>query len=167
MQSRHLVPNGFGLGTALRAFIRERPEAHRALLREMYRDWSFFTVIIDNAQMSVSKADLHIAECHAGLVSDRTVRDRLFGRIAAEHRLTEEMLLVVTGQARILDNEPALQKSILLRNPYVDPLSYIQVEFLRRTRALGDDDPPDEFARLFSIVATSINGVATGMHGTG
>lgn len=167
MQSRHLVPNGFGLGAALRAFIQERPEAHTALLREMYRDWSFFTVIIDNAQMSVSKADLHIAERHAGLVSDRTVRDRLFGRIAAEHRLTEEMLLVVTGQARILDNEPALQKSILLRNPYVDPLSYIQVEFLRRTRALREDAAPDAFARLFSIVATSINGVATGMHGTG
>jgi len=167
MQGRHLVPNGFGLGAALKAFIEENPEARTALLREMYRDWSFFTVIIDNAQMSVSKADLHIAERYADLVRDRKVRTRLFGRVAAEHRLTEEMILKVTGQARILDNEPALQKSILLRNPYVDPLSYIQVEFLRRTRALRENAAPDEFARLFSIVATSINGVATGMHGTG
>ena len=167
MQGRHLVPNGLGLGAALKAFIEENPEARTALLREMYRDWSFFTVIIDNAQMSVSKADLHIAERYADLVRDRKVRTRLFGRVATEHRLTEEMILKVTGQARILDNEPALQKSILLRNPYVDPLSYIQVEFLRRTRSLGEDAPPDEFARLFSIVATSINGVATGMHGTG
>ena len=167
MQSRHFVPSGFGLGTALKAFTEERPEVHRDLLRRMYREWPFFTVVIDNAQMSVSKADLRIAGCYAGLVGDRAVGERLFRRVADEHRLTERMILEITGQARPLDNEPALQKSILLRNPYVDPLSYIQVEFLRRARALPDDAGPEQVTRLFSIIAMSINGVATGMHGTG
>jgi phosphoenolpyruvate carboxylase len=164
MQSRVLLPGWYGLGTALRTYA-QRSSAHRDQLVTMYRDWPFFATVIDNAQMALAKADMPIAQLYAGLVRDADLREDVFGSIAAEHELARHMVVAVTGRRSVLDNQPELQRSIRRRNPYVDPLNYIQVELLRRLRSLDEDDPQRE--DIAAAVLRTINGVAAAMKNTG
>ncbi len=170
MQSRHTLPGWYGVGAALTAYAEQSP-AHLARLQEMYQQWPFFTTTIDNAQMSLAKADMEIAARYAALVTDDTIRDRIFGAVCREYEKSIEIISRITGFDALLDNQPVLQKSIRLRNPYVDPLSYLQVELLKRLRALPLDDDSEEMktARrdLRAAVLLSINGVAAGMKNTG
>ena len=170
MQSRHTLPGWYGVGTALTQYAEQSPE-HLERLRQMYQAWPFFTTTIDNAQMSLAKADMEIAARYAALVTDKTVRERIYGAIAAEYEKSVTIISRITGLDALLDNQPVLQKSIRLRNPYVDPLSYLQVELLKRLRALPLDDASEEMktARrdLRAAVLLSINGVAAGMKNTG
>ncbi len=170
MQSRHTLPGWYGVGTALTAYA-DQSEAHLERLREMYREWPFFATTIDNAQMSLAKADMEIAARYAALVTDTAVRDRIYGAVAAEYAKSVVVIRRITGLDALLDNQPVLQKSIRLRNPYVDPLSYLQVELLKRLRALptGDASEDIKIARrdLRAAVLLSINGVAAGMKNTG
>ncbi len=170
MQSRHTLPGWYGVGTALTAYDEQSPE-HLERLRQMYQSWPFFTTTIDNAQMSLAKADMEIAARYAALVTDDTIRQRIFGAICSEYEKSVAIIGRITGLDALLDNQPVLQKSIRLRNPYVDPLSYLQVELLKRLRALPLDDSSEEMktARrdLRAAVLLSINGVAAGMKNTG
>ncbi len=172
MQSRYTLPGWYGVGAALGAYAAQSP-AHLDRLRSMYDDWPFFTTLIDNAQMSLAKADLDIAARYAALAQDRTNADRIYGTIAAEYTRTAAVLLQITGQSALLDTAPVLQKSIRLRNPYVDPLSFLQVELLRRLRALpppSDADPEalkTQRRDLRAAVLLSVNGIAAGMKNTG
>ena len=129
MQSRHTLPGWYGVGTALTAYADQSP-THEERLRQMYQSWAFFTTTIDNAQMSLAKADMEIAARYAALVTDDTIRDRIFGAISREYEKAVAIIGRITGMDALLDNQPVLQKSIRLRNPYVDPLSYLQVELL-------------------------------------
>jgi phosphoenolpyruvate carboxylase len=139
----------------------------------MYKEWPFFATTLDNAQMSLSKADMEIAARYATLVTDEALRTRIYGTIRAEFDRSVHQICVVTGQEALLDNTPVLQKSIRLRNPYVDPLSYLQVELLKRLRALpaSQEDEPDDIRAqrrdLRAAVLLSINGVAAGLKNTG
>jgi phosphoenolpyruvate carboxylase len=164
MQSRHVLPGWYGIGTALSTFggTLER----RELLQEMYRDWSFFQVVIDNAQVSLAKADMDIGRLYAGLVEDEAVRTEIFGEIEAEFDLTHKWLLNVSGQHELLEKDPVLRRSVLRRNPYVDPLNFIQVSLLRRLRALPDEDS-DERKELLEAIFLTINGIASGLKNTG
>ncbi len=164
MQSRHTLPGWYGLGAALERFLQEAPE-RLPDLRRMYREWYFFQAVVDNAQMALCKADMAIASRYAGLVEDRQLAERVFGRIAAEHRRTEAQLLALTGQRALLDNEPVLQRAIRLRNPYVDPLNLIQVGLLRRFRQPGLSEAEHE--RLLKALRLSIVGIAAGLKNTG
>ena len=157
-QARIVLPGWYGLGSALAA---GRAHVGLELLREMERDWPFFAALLSNAEMALAKADLHIAERYVALVEDEQVRERVWTRIRDEFDLTVEQLLAVTGQARLLDRDPVLQRSIEQRNPYIDPLSFIQVALLRRVRADGDA------ADLARTVFLAINGVAGGLRNTG
>ena len=169
MQSRFVLPGWYGLGAALESAL-----AGDALLREMYQGWPFFQTLIDNAQQSLTKADLSIAEQYASLVEDRAIRERIFSLIRAEHDRTCRAICRITGQTALLDNEPALQRSIQLRNPYVDPLNYIQIEMIRRlrrrsaacdaavTRAAHNEDDA-----LRAVIELTINGVSSGLRNTG
>jgi phosphoenolpyruvate carboxylase len=105
---------------------------------------------------------MDIARLYADLVSDRELGDRIFGRIAAEHARTVQVICAITGQAELLQNAPVLAHSIQRRNPYVDPLSFIQLVLLRRLR-LGAE-PREE---LLTAVLESINGIAAGLKNTG
>jgi phosphoenolpyruvate carboxylase len=163
MQSRYVLPSWFGLGTALAHY---GDDVRLSLLQEMYREWPFFQTVIDNAQVSLGKADMGIARLYAGLVEDGAIRERIFGQILGEFERAVEWILHITGQNAILDNEPILQRSIVRRNPYVDPLNFIQVSLLRRYRAL-DDPGSEEGQRLFQVIALTINGVASGLKNTG
>ncbi len=169
MQSRFNFPGWFGLGTALNAVLRRGPGGRR-LLRTMYQDWPFFRTLIDNAQLTMRKADMEIAALYAGLVSDARLRRRIFGLLKAEFGRTEHAILAVTGQQQILAREPVLRKSIELRNPYIDPLNYLQVEMMRRLRGPGGGPPelpPEEIAALQAVVELTINGISGGLKNTG
>jgi len=157
-QSRIVLPAWLGLGTALRE-ARERHGLER--LREMTAQWPFFASLIANAEMGCAKADLGIARRYVSMWERPEVRDRIWGVLEAEYQLTVAELIAVRGGARLLDAEPVLQASIDRRNPYVDPLSFIQIELLKRRRR-GDED--DRLARL-SLLA--INGIASGLRNTG
>ncbi|MBM2850785.1 MAG: Phosphoenolpyruvate carboxylase, partial [Anaerolineales bacterium] len=140
--------------------------AIRNLQSEMYQGWPFFTALLDNAEMSLLKADLGIAALYSALVPDRALAESIFARIRAEYDRTREAILAVTGHDELMDADPVIQRSIQLRNPYVDPLNYIQIEVLRRLRALPDPEGP-EAERLREVIVLTINGVAAGLRNTG
>ncbi|HML95732.1 MAG TPA: phosphoenolpyruvate carboxylase [Thermodesulfobacteriota bacterium] len=164
-QNRHLITGFYSVGTALKKFIDKAPRKNLEILRDMYANWRFFRSHIDNIQMTLSRADMWIALEYSFLVRPREVGKRIFGRIKDEFDLTEETILRIAGEKRILDNNPFLQKSIELRNPYIDSLSYIQVGLLRRL--LKGDFTPGEKAALVDDLKLSINGISAGLKNTG
>jgi phosphoenolpyruvate carboxylase len=164
MQNRAIIPSWFGIGTAFQEFCEQHPDG-LSTLQEMYREWIFFSTVVDNAQLDVAKADMGIAELYASLVEDQTIRDQIFTRIENEHSLTYRMLCEVTGQKRVLDSMSAIRTSIERRNPYVDPLNFIQVELLRELRKLNPDDP--QYQGVLEAILATINGIAAGMKTTG
>jgi len=160
MQSRHVVPAWFGVGFALQRFCEER-SSNAELLEKLMTQFPFFTELIANVEMGLAKADLSIARLYAGLVSDASLRERVFGMLFEEFERTKAVVLRLTGQTTLLEKNPVLARSIRLRNPYVDPLSLIQVELLRRKRR-GDDNDNLNYA-----LAATINGIAAGLRNTG
>jgi phosphoenolpyruvate carboxylase len=159
-QSRVNLPGWYGLGSALLLFAGE-DQGRWDVLGQMYREWTFFRVLVDNAQVSLGKADMLIAEVYGGLVKE-PVRSAVFPRIVEEYRRTEAAILRLTGERRLLDNEAWLQRSIEVRNPYIDPMNYIQVALLRRLRSR----PAGEEA-LHEAILWSVNGIAAGLRNTG
>ncbi|MDR3707582.1 MAG: phosphoenolpyruvate carboxylase [Capsulimonadaceae bacterium] len=176
MQCRIVLPGWYGLGTALEDYAKSGADA-LGRLRDMYECWSFFETVIDNAQMSLAKADMDIASRYASLVNDRAIANRIFGEIRKEFDKTLSMLLAITRQDSLLSSNPVLQRSIALRNPYVDPISFLQVELLRRLRALPSESDAvggvwqelHEAQRrdLRDAVLLSVNGIAAGLKNTG
>lgn len=164
MQSRAIIPSWFGIGTALQAVCDEKDNGLE-LLQDMYGNWSFFHTIIDNAQLDVAKADMGIAEIYSRLVDDEAIREEIFNWIKSEHELTYRKICEVTEQAQLLENMSAIQVSIERRNPYVDPLNFIQVDLLRQLRQLAPDD--ENYQVILEAVLATINGVAAGMKTTG
>ena len=164
MQSRYNFPGWYGLGAALEAVSARGPQGRR-LLRHMYAEWPFFQTLIDNAQLTIRKADMGIAHLYASLVSDHRLRTRIFNRLLDEFARTERAILVVTSQRQLLSRERVLRQSIELRNPYIDPLNSLQVELLRRLRAGGLTK--EEEAGLRSVVELTINGISGGLKNTG
>ena len=157
-QIRVILPGWYGAGSAL-----ERTEQEHGLdfLQAMERSWPFFTGLLSNAEMALAKADLRIAERYVANVEPAEVRDRIWGLIVAEFERTTAMILRITGQQKLLDRDPVLQRSIERRNPYVDPLSFIQIDVLRQLRQGGDP------GTLLRPVLLAINGIANAMKNTG
>jgi phosphoenolpyruvate carboxylase len=169
MQSRQLVPAYFGVGHALNLFVQENPGGPTnglAQLQTMARDFPLFLDIIRNVEMALAKADFGIARLYASLVEDEALRNRVFATLEAEFNLTHRMILEITGQKSLLETNPVLNRSIRLRNPYVDPMSLIQVELIRRKRtaiANGEPDSPE----LNRAISATINGISAGLRNTG
>lgn len=164
-QSRHLLPGWLGVGSALDAFATKRPRMHLALLREMHRDWRFFRSMLSNIEMALAKADFPIARHYAERLSGRGGR-AIFERLEEEYQTTRTRLLQVTEQKFLLEKTPVLRRSIELRNPYVDPMSYLQVELLARYRKARAKRPEAQEELLYAILLT-INGIASGLRNTG
>jgi phosphoenolpyruvate carboxylase len=165
MQSRFNFPGWFGLGTALDSMLRRGPAA-RQRLRAMHAGWPFFQTLIDNAQLTMRKADMGIAALYAGLVEDPRIRRRILGILSAEFERTESAILAVTGQKRLLGREPVLLRSVELRNPYIDPLNYIQVDMIRRLRGAAPMQPREAEA-IRAVIELTINGISGGLKNTG
>jgi phosphoenolpyruvate carboxylase len=153
-QARVMLPGWYGAGQALRA-------ADQGLLREMFDAWPFFRATVDNLEMVLSKSDMSIAAHYLTLVEDKRLGDTLFDRIRDMWLATQESLLAITGQARLLEKHPALDSSIRLRLPYIEPLNLLQVELLKRHRA-GESDP-----RVREGIQLSINAIATALRNSG
>ena len=164
MQCRHVLPGWFGVGAALDEFGRG-PEG-TALLQQMYREWPFFRNLLDNSQVSMAQADMGIARLYADLVEDERVRALIYGQVQAAFEATRAAVLQVTGERQLLDHDPVLQRAVRQRNPYIDPLNFIQVGLLRRLRALPNADSA-EAAALRETIFLTINGIASGLKNTG
>ncbi len=150
-QNRLLLPSWYGAGTAL-------DSGDLDMQREMWRDWPFFRGLIGTLEMALFKADLGVAERYMTLV-DEDIAGRFWDDLKAEHESVVERVLAITDQQRLLDQTPALQARLEHRNPWIDPLSHLQVELLRRLRAGRDE------AR--SPLLATITGIAAGMRNTG
>ncbi|MFN8403355.1 MAG: phosphoenolpyruvate carboxylase [Anaerolineales bacterium] len=160
MQSRFNLPSWYSLGAGL-ASIKDA-----GLLKEMYEGWAFFRTLLNNSEMSLLKADMDISALYVSLAPNKKLADEIFRSIRAEYERTREAVLAVSGHASLLELEPVTQQAIQLRNPYVDPLNYIQAETLRRLRALSDQDG-EEAKSLREVMALTINGIAAGLRNTG
>jgi phosphoenolpyruvate carboxylase len=165
MQSRQTLPGWYGLGSALTHYLWAAPDGLKTL-QTLYQKWPFFQSVLDNAQMALLKADMSISARYAQLVTDPDLGVRIFSQIAAEHTKTQQALLLVSQQKRLLDNEKVLQRAIQLRNPYVDPLNLTQVGLLRRLRALPETDSTNR-KTILDALRLSIVGIAAGLKNTG
>jgi phosphoenolpyruvate carboxylase len=159
-QSRIVLPAWLGLGTAL-GKARERHGLE--LVQQMATEWPFFTSVLSNAEMGCAKADLGIARRYVELWNDAQPRDRIWQPLAAELERTIDELVVIRGGERLLDGEPVLQASIDRRNPFVDPLSFVQIELMRRLR----EQPNGADDQLGRVSLLTINGIASGLRNTG
>jgi len=162
-QSRQLLSTWYGIGTAIEQRCGNDPAKQR-LYREMYAEWPFFRSLIDNAEMSLAKTELFIARHYAELVTDTKVRDKIFGQIEQEHRRGVAMVLLVTGHSRLLEKQPVLADSLLKRNPFVEPLHHIQIQFLKRWRETPENKRTEALRRLLAL---TVSGIAFGMKSTG
>lgn len=164
MQSRHALPGWYGIGEAFRCFASSA--SRLALLREMYRDWPFFYSLVNNAELSLCKADMGIAEHYSMLVEDAQIRHKVFSHIKESFDESTHWVLQVSEHKTLLDNRPMLQRLIALRNPYIDPLNFLQIRLLRQLRGLGDPNSL-EAQQLMRDVFLTIGGVAGGLKSTG
>jgi phosphoenolpyruvate carboxylase len=154
-QSRHLIPGWYGCGTGLAAVADRFGEE---LLGEMYGRWPFFEALVDDVEVALAKADMGIAAFYEQLAGRE--HERVGRLIREEFQLGQQHVLAIKGCARLLDAEPTLQRSIRLRNPYIDPLHLTQVDLLRRWRESNRED-----RELFDALVASVNGISQGMQG--
>ena len=159
MQSRQAVPAWFGVGHALERFAASGRDSS-ALLQEMMSRFPLFSSLVRNVEIAMAKADMAIARLYAGLVADAGLRDRVYGMLREEFERTRRVILAVTGQKELLEQNPVLFRSIRLRNPYVDPMSLIQVDLLGRKRSGSSSE-------LDYAIGATMNGIAAGLHNTG
>jgi phosphoenolpyruvate carboxylase len=156
-QSRHALPGWFGLGSGLK---RLEDDIGFEALQAMATNWLFLANLLGDAEMAMAKSDLEIASLYAGLAGQ--LGDRYFPVIREEFDRTERMICRLKGQDVLLEQDPTLRRSILLRNPYTDPMSFAQVDLLRRWRDSDRDDPELEHALI-----ASVHGIAQGLQNTG
>ena len=163
-QSRINLPGWYGLGAALEGYLAAHGDEAMTALSDLYKRWPFFAAVLDNAEMSLAKADLGVARAFARL-AEGPESERLWAAIEGEFQRSVTLLLRLVGRERLLDASPVLQRSIVLRNPYVDSISELQVRLLARLRALSPDDPSR--SAVLRLVQQAVNGVAAGVQNTG
>ena len=156
-----MLPGWYGFGSAVNAYLERHGDPGLELLQAMHREWGFFSTLLSNMDMVLAKTDLGIASRYASLVRDPALRERIFGRLRAEHQASETALLRITGQRELLETNPLLKRSIRNRFPYLDPLNHVQVELLHRHREDHDDE------RIRRGIHLSINGIAAGLRNSG
>jgi phosphoenolpyruvate carboxylase len=159
-QCRLMLPGWYGFGSAIKAWLAARPRDGMNMLRQMYREWPFFQTLLSNMDMVLAKSNIAIASRYAALV-ETELREAIFPRLRAEWHDTIEMLLAITGQQALLEQNPLLARSIRNRFPYLDPLNHIQIELLKRHRS-GDSDE-----RVVGAIHLTINGIAAGLRNSG
>ncbi|MDD4911567.1 MAG: phosphoenolpyruvate carboxylase [Sideroxydans sp.] len=159
--NRAILPGWFGFGSAAKQFVEREGDAGLEQLRAMNKNWAFFRGLLSNMDMVLSKTDMGIASRYAELVPDEELRARIFGAIEAEWQTTVEMLFAITGESKLLADNPTLARSLTTRTPYIDPLNHLQVALLYRHRA-GDSDE-----KVKRAIHLTINGIAAGLRNSG
>ena len=157
-QARVMLPGWYGFGSAAETL---RTGGRDDELAEFYRLSPFFRTVVSNLEMVLAKSNLEIGERYAELVEDTYARRQVFERISAEWSATKEAVLMLTGQKRLLESNPALAESIRLRLPYIDALNLLQLDLLRRRRSGADDED------TLRGIHMSINGISAGLRNSG
>ncbi|MFC0525545.1 phosphoenolpyruvate carboxylase [Pontibacillus salicampi] len=160
-QNRHLLPGWYAAGTGLQQYASQGDD-NLALLQHMYQQWPFFRSTIDNLQMALMKADMQTAKEYVTLVGDQEMGERIYNDIVEEYKRTEQILLQITGSSHLLDNQSTIQESVRRRNPYVDPLNFLQVDLIEELRSSEEPD-----TELLTEVLLTISGIAAGLRNTG
>ncbi|MGP4067134.1 phosphoenolpyruvate carboxylase [Halobacillus sp. B29] len=160
-QNRQLIPAWYAAGSGLASYV-ENDNDRLEQLKQMYINWPFFRSTINNLQMALTKADIQTAQEYTQLVNDQELGERIFNNIVDEYERTKEILLKISGDEELLTHQPTIKESVRLRNPYVDPLNFLQVELIKELRASEDQD--DE---LLTEVLLTISGIAAGLRNTG
>jgi phosphoenolpyruvate carboxylase len=160
-QSRQLLPAWYAAGTGLDSYA-SKGDQNLQQLKQMYEKWPFFRSTIDNLQMALMKADITTAKEYLSLVEDQKIAERIFSNILEEYEKTKEVLLKITGDKELLDHTPNIKDSVYRRNPYVDPLNFLQVELIKQLR--NQDEPSEE---LITEVLLTISGISAGLRNTG
>jgi phosphoenolpyruvate carboxylase len=156
-----MLPGWYGFASAVDGWVKRHPDQGMAFLRELYREWPFFRTLLSNMDMVLSKSSIAIASRYAELVNDVELRERVFQRIRAEWQGSISTLLEITGQERLLQSNPVLERSIRNRFPYLDPLNHMQVELLRAHRAHSTDE------QVLRGIQLTINGISAGLRNSG
>ena len=157
-QSRQVIPGWFGVGTGLAA---ARRDGFGDMIDFMYSEWSFFRAFISNVEMTLSKTDMTVAAQYVGsLVAPE--HQHLFEAIKDEFSLAVEQVLLITEDEELLDRYPVLKRTLGIRDRYLDPINYLQVALLERSRSGEDQDPSLRRALLLTV-----NGLAAGLRNTG
>ncbi|MGB0748361.1 MAG: phosphoenolpyruvate carboxylase [Magnetospiraceae bacterium] len=160
-QCRLMLPGWYGFGSAVENWLAANPEKGLGHLRTLYLEWPFFRTLLSNMDMVLSKSNIAIARRYADLVPDKELRDRIFHTIREEWQHSVTYLLALSGQSRLLQANPLLERSIRNRFPYLDPINHLQVELLKKHR-----DGPEDPDVLLGIQLT-INGVSAGLRNSG
>ena len=156
-QSRHVLPGWYGFGTGLQAAAKQFDSK---AFTDMFREWYFMRALTADAEMVLAKADLGIAKLYSELAGE--LHGEFFPIIEKEFALTRDLILELNGHETLLEGDITLQRAIMLRNPYVDPMSFMQVDLLARWRESNYEDE-----ELFSVLLASVNGIAQGLQNTG
>jgi phosphoenolpyruvate carboxylase len=168
-QSRQIIPGWYGLGTALSRFVEEHPEQNIDLLKRMYASWHFLQSILENSEIILRQTDLSIARYYCGLAEDKVNTEAILADIEAEYNLTRRMIAAITGAPLLsVPDMQTLKQAIELKEPYLDPLNYIQVQLLAKYRKLAAEDPENPMLEAYHrVIVSSIEGVATGLGTSG
>ncbi|GGI15868.1 MAG: phosphoenolpyruvate carboxylase [Oxalicibacterium faecigallinarum] len=167
-QCRLLLPGWYGFGTAIEQWLTAgNGDRNKRVttLRAMFKEMPLFATLLSNMDMVMSKTDLAVASRYSEMVADRKLRNSIFKRIVAEHERVTTSLTLITGHKERLANNPLLARSIKNRFAYLDPLNHLQVELIKRHRALMKDGKIDD--RVRRGIQLSINGLAAGLRNTG
>lgn len=177
-QSRFLLPGWYGFGKAVEQLLEVEGKENLEVLRDLYQNWPFFRGLVNKVETSLATADMNIASYYAdNLVEEREMKERIMSRILKEYESSRKAVLQITDQDFLLEKTEYLRRSIDLRNPYVDPLSYLQVKFIKDLRKRNQNKRGPELAvmpggsaepdKLLDTVLMAINGVAEGLQSTG
>ncbi len=163
-QARHTLPAWYGIGSALHKYI-DGDESRLAKLQELHLEWPYFRALLSNTEMAMYKADIITAEEYSELCLSEETRKRVFDMVRAEYKRTLELTLKVAQMNTLLDDNPALSVSLMRRDPYLDPLSHIQIKLLKHYR--DESLSEEERDSWLDPLLRSINAIAAGMRNTG
>lgn len=163
-QNRQLISGWYGFGYALFRAVDEGIVDWEGLSR-MYNNWEFFKALTDNVEMVLMKSDMTIGREYVRLCANKEIAEKLFGQIRQEFDRAEKAVLNITGEKHLLDSNPSLQRSLTLRNPYIDPISLVQIKFLQMFRNQKSEDGNRQ--EILDLLRSTVNGIAAGVRNTG
>ncbi|MDR3628301.1 MAG: phosphoenolpyruvate carboxylase [Ignavibacteriaceae bacterium] len=163
-QNRQTISGWYGFGSAISKCI-ENNTATRDHIKKMYNEWEFFQVLVSNIEMVLMKTDMVIGREYLSLHPDLKKGQAIFEMINSEYELSCRTVLDITGGENLLDNDKSLQRSLSLRNPYIDPISFIQIKFIKQFRKNNLSKSQKEL--LLMLLRSTVNGIAAGVRNTG